>query len=200
MTLLAAATLGDDIVHTPWLAQVLKVATTFGTGLLTGIAIGAAAAFIVGTGGLGAVVLGAVAGAVLGAGLDLLGRRAGARSLDDALTRPLFDAIDTLCPGVVKGRIVTGSPHPDAHVRRDLDHQAPQKAWHSAGNPPSAWPCSCRRIVAPRALLSSTTQPASPVGAGSGAFWGRGSSTKCNAGLRCPAAAARCASRRLSAA
>ena len=111
MTLLAAATVADDIVHTPLLGQVLKVAATIGTGLLTGIAIGVAAAFVVGTGGLGALVLGAVAGALIGAAADGLARAAGAQSLDEAITRPLFEAIDKVCPGVVKGQIVMGSPN-----------------------------------------------------------------------------------------
>jgi hypothetical protein len=86
--------------------------------------------------------------------------------------------------------------HQDAHVRRDLDHHALQKAWHSAGKPASAPPRSCSRIVAPRALAISTTHCASAPPAGSGSPCGATHSTKRGPGR--PAEAPIRAARRLS--
>jgi len=144
MTLLAAATVGDDIVHTPLLGQILKVATTIGAGLLTGMAIGVAAAFIVGTGGLGAVVLGAVVGAIIGVAADAGARALGANSLDDLITKPIHSAIDKVCPGEVEGKILSGSsnvfinglPAARAAGRPDPGFAARQTA-REAAPPPS---------------------------------------------------------------
>lgn len=110
MSIPAAATLHDEIKHSGLGANILKVATTFGVGLLTGMAIGAAAVFVVGTGGLGALVLGAVVGAVFGAVADGVAQSITGKGLDESLTAPIHAAIDKVLPGVVKGLIVTGSP------------------------------------------------------------------------------------------
>ena len=152
MTLLAAATLGDDIVHAPLLAQVLKVVATIGTGLLTGIAIGVAAAFIVGTGGLGAVVLGAVAGAVIGVAADAAAHAlTGANSLDEAIVKPICDAIDKIIPGVVKGKIFTGSNN--VYINS-------LKAARAAGKPDPGFPArqAAREAAPPPGLLDSIGQ------------------------------------------
>lgn len=110
MGLLAAARVHDTFTHTSLFAQILKVAASVGTGLLVGLAIGAAAAFIVGTGGVGAVVLTAVVGAVIGVAADAAtSALTGVGSLDEYLSDLASEAIDSLIPGDVKGSISTGS-------------------------------------------------------------------------------------------
>lgn len=110
MSLLAAARLGDTFTHTSLLAQMLKVASTIGAGLLVGAAIGAAAVFIVGTGGLGAVVVGAIVGAVLSQVVNAATSKfLGSDSLEGYLSEKAGELIDSFIPGEVKGAIVTGS-------------------------------------------------------------------------------------------
>lgn len=110
MSLLAAARVQDTFTHTSLLGQLLKVVATVGAGLLVGLAIGAAAAFIVGTGGLGAVILTAVVGAVISHVVnDITKEATGSDSLEGYLSEKAGELIDSLIPGDVKGSIATGS-------------------------------------------------------------------------------------------
>ncbi|MCX4166204.1 MULTISPECIES: RHS repeat-associated core domain-containing protein [Paraburkholderia] len=110
MSLLAAARVQDTFTHTSLLGQLLKVVATVGAGLLVGLAIGAAAAFIVGTGGLGAVILTAVVGAVISHVVnDITKEATGSDSLEGYLSEKAGELIDSLIPGNVKGSIATGS-------------------------------------------------------------------------------------------
>jgi len=58
-------------------------------------------------------------------------------------------------------RLIDGNLN--AHVRRDLDHHALQKALHKPAKPARPWPLSSTRILAPRALPISTMHSARSV-------------------------------------
>ncbi|MCL2724710.1 MAG: DUF6531 domain-containing protein [Polyangiaceae bacterium] len=166
MSLLAAATIYDDIKHTPLLAMVFKSVVSIGVGLATSAIIGGiarwaataavtllAGAFIIGTGGLGALVVGAVVGAVVSTGIsmgaDAAARKFGYANLSDAehalIIAPLHEKIDKQFPGVTKGQISTGSPNVFINSR---------KAARAAGKSDPGFPArQAARKSAPRPTL-----------------------------------------------
>ena len=139
MGLPAAACIDDEIRHTPPVAMVLKVATTIGAGLLTGLAIGVATAFIVGTGGVGALVVGAVVGAVVGMAVDAASEALTGHSLQDAIAAPIMSAIDKFFPGVPKGVIATGSPNVKINSKKAARAAGKAGAAPPPPPPPATW-------------------------------------------------------------